>query len=124
MDNITLHIPLNYATAKSLIKLAEGTEHRPNNPLNLLMSIVRETDEGHEMICTVSEVQKVLSALMSTLIAAGDLLDALEEMHEELVRTEKNLAATQEELDRCRQDIETLTAAMAAGIKVKPNKQN
>ena len=124
MDNIMLHIPLNSAIAKSLTKLAEGTEDRPKNPLNLLKSIVRKTNDGYEMVCTVSEVQKVLSALMSTLIAAGDLLDALETTHEELVRTEQNLAATQAELDRCKQDIELLSSMMATGTKVKPNKQN
>ena len=119
-----LHIPLNSGIAKSLTKLAEGTEDRPKNPLNLLKSIVRKTNDGYEMVCTVSEVQKVLSALMSTLIAAGDLLDALEATHEELVRTEQNLATTQAELDRCKQDIELLSSMMATGTKVKPNKQN
>lgn len=124
MDNTILHVPVNAALARCLKKLAEGTENKPKNPLNLLRSKMRETADGHEMVCTVSEVERVLSALMSTLIAAGDLLDALEATHEELVRTEQNLAATQAELDRCRQDIELLSSTVATGIKVKRNKQN
>lgn len=124
MDKLILHIPLNEALVKCLNRLAEGTENRPKNPLNLLRSIMRETAGGQEMVCTVSEVEKVLLALMSTLIAAGDLLDALEATHEELVRTEQNLAATQAELDRCRQDIELLSSTITTGIKVKRNKQN